>query len=633
MHRRSPPAGGGRASSGRCHRRRTGAGSNRQALARRARASSRRSACPVSSGYRVVMATEKEVLRIGGREVTVTNPRKVYFPETGHTKLDLVRLLPGGRRWRAARGRRPADGAQALRRRRHRASRSSRSGRPRTRPDWIRTAELTFPSGRTADEIVIATRPALAWVVNLGCIDLNPHPVRAEDLDHPDELRVDLDPGARACRGRRSATWRWWRARRSRRWAWSAGPRRPARAGSTSTSGSSRAGPSRRSAAPPSRSPATWSGASPTSPPRKWWKEERHGVFLDYNQNAKDRTVASAYSVRPLPDARVSTPLTWDEVPTVEAEAFTIDTVPARYAAIGDPGPGHRRRGRVARGAPGAERPPRGGGAGRRALAAELRQAGRASRRGSSRPARDGQRPSTSRVAVMAAGRRPRSPPSARRRSPRATPTRACRPSGPARGRPRPAAARARSRSSRSPGPSTRTRRSPASSAGRRATPRSCRSSSRRTSWSIRCAAARRPGPACGSTSSTSPRRTGRPRSRSSPTSTRGRARTSRPGRPRPQVHAPASRHRSRRSRRLDDVIELVGIDHVQLSMPPGGEAEARRFYGSVLGLREVAKPAELAGRGGCWFAGRRSVCGPPRGRAGVQAAGEGPSRAADPGP
>ena len=214
------------------------------------------------------MATPKEVLRIGGREVSVSNPGKVYFPETGYTKLDLVKLLPGRRRRGAARRRRPADGAQAVRGRRRRRGvlPEARAGEPAGLDAHGRRSR--FPSGRTADEIVIDDAAGLAWVVNLGCIDLNPHPVRADDLDHPDELRVDLDPvpgvavvadprgGAGDPRGARGGR------------AWSAGRRRRARAGSTSTSGSSRAGRTRRSAAPRSPWPATSSGGCRTRPPR-----------------------------------------------------------------------------------------------------------------------------------------------------------------------------------------------------------------------------------------------------------------------------------------------------------------------------------------------------------------------------
>jgi len=288
--------------------------------------------------YRFAMATEREVLTIGEREVSISNPRKVYFPETGHTKLDLVRyyLAVADGALRGAGGRpmalkRFVDGAAGQPFFQKRA--------PDNTPDWIRTATLTFPSGRTADEIVIDDAAGLAWVVNLGCIDLNPHPVRAEDLDHPDELRVDLDPVpgvpwdhirlvALATREALAAVglvgW-------------------PKTSGSRGIHINVRIEPRwtypevRRAALALARDVERRVPDLATS---KWWKEERHGVFLDYNQNAKDRTVASAYSIRPLPDARVSTPLAWDEVPTVEAEAFTIDTVPARYAEIGDPGNG-----------------------------------------------------------------------------------------------------------------------------------------------------------------------------------------------------------------------------------------------------------------------------------------------------
>ena len=284
------------------------------------------------------MATEKEVLRINGHDVTVSNPRKVYFPETGHTKLDLVTyyLSVADGALRGAGGRpmalkRFVDGAAGQPFFQKRA--------PDNLPAFIRTATLSFPSGRTADEVVIDDAAGLAWVANLGCIDLNPHPVRAEDLDHPDELRVDLDPMpgvpwdhirlvALAVREALEAVglvgW-------------------PKTSGSRGIHINVRIEPRwtfpevRRAALALARDVE---GRVPELATAKWWKEERHGVFLDYNQNAKDRTVASAYSVRPLPDARVSTPLTWDEVPTVEAEAFTIDTVPARYAAIGDPGAG-----------------------------------------------------------------------------------------------------------------------------------------------------------------------------------------------------------------------------------------------------------------------------------------------------
>jgi DNA ligase D-like protein (predicted polymerase) len=207
---------------------------------------------------------------------------------------------------------------------------------PSSRPKWIETAELRFPSGRTADEVVLRDAAGLAWVANLGCIDLNPHPVLASDLDHPDELRVDLDPVPGI------------------EWPQMLAVALSARevladfglTGWAKTSGSrgmhiyARIAPRwpfadvRRAAVAVAREIERRVPDLATS---KWWKEERHGVFVDYNQNAKDRTVASAYSVRPLPDARVSTPLTWDEVPGCDPAAFTIDTVPARFAASGDP--------------------------------------------------------------------------------------------------------------------------------------------------------------------------------------------------------------------------------------------------------------------------------------------------------
>ncbi|MGH3156674.1 MAG: DNA polymerase domain-containing protein, partial [Streptosporangiaceae bacterium] len=207
---------------------------------------------------------------------------------------------------------------------------------PDKRPEWVSTVELSFPSGRTADEVVVTDEAVLAWVVNLGCIDLNPHPVLASDLDHPDELRVDLDPVPGI------------------EWPQIVSVALVARSvlsdfgltGWAKTSGSrgmhiyARISPSwsftdvRRCAVAVAREIERRAPELATS---KWWKEERHGVFVDYNQNAKDRTVASAYSVRPLPDARVSTPLNWDEVPSCDPAAFTIDTVPGRFARAGDP--------------------------------------------------------------------------------------------------------------------------------------------------------------------------------------------------------------------------------------------------------------------------------------------------------
>jgi bifunctional non-homologous end joining protein LigD len=284
------------------------------------------------------MAREREVLEIGGREVTITNPGKVFFAETGTTKLDLVRyylaVAPGAL---AGAGGRP----MALKRFVNGAAGEAffQKRAPDNRPDWLRTVTLSFPSGRTADEIVVDDAAGLAWIVNLGCIDLNPHPVRADDLDHPDELRVDLDPVP-------GIGWAQIRdvAMVTRESLESVGL-----VGWPKTSGSRGIHVNvrierkwtypevRRAALAIARDVERRAPEIATS---KWWKEERHGVFLDYNQNAKDRTVASAYSVRPLPDARVSTPLSWDELPTAEAEAFTVATVPARYASIGDPGAG-----------------------------------------------------------------------------------------------------------------------------------------------------------------------------------------------------------------------------------------------------------------------------------------------------
>jgi DNA ligase D-like protein (predicted polymerase) len=284
------------------------------------------------------MASRKEVLEVAGREVTITNPDKVFFPQAGVTKLDLVRyyLATADGALRGVAGRpmalkRFVNGAEGEAFFQKRA--------PASRPDWVETVELSFPSGRTAHEVVVRDAAQLAWVVNLGCIDLNPHPVRAGDLDHPDELRVDLDPV-------RGVPWPqvldvalvtrevledfglvgWPKTSGSRgfhvyariepRWAF---------------------GEVRRAAVALAREVERRAPDIATS---KWWKEERHGVFLDYNQNAKDRTVASAYSVRPLPDARVSTPLRWEEVPGCEAAAFTVATVPERLARLGDPAEG-----------------------------------------------------------------------------------------------------------------------------------------------------------------------------------------------------------------------------------------------------------------------------------------------------
>jgi DNA ligase D-like protein (predicted polymerase) len=281
------------------------------------------------------MADPKTVIEVAGREVAVSHPHKVYFPRTGHTKLDLVRyyLAVADGALRGAAGR-----PMALKRFVNGAEEEPffQKRAPSSRPAWIETARLSFPSGRVADEVVLRDAAGLAWVANLGCIDLNPHPVLTSDLDHPDELRVDLDPVPGV------------------QWPQIIAVALQARAvlsdfgltGWAKTSGSrgmhiyARILPSwpfgdvRLAAVAVAREIERRVPDLATS---KWWKEERHGVFVDYNQNAKDRTVASAYSVRPLPDARVSTPLTWDEVPNCDPSAFTIDTVPARFAKVGDP--------------------------------------------------------------------------------------------------------------------------------------------------------------------------------------------------------------------------------------------------------------------------------------------------------
>ncbi|MFI5063605.1 MAG: DNA polymerase domain-containing protein [Streptosporangiales bacterium] len=281
------------------------------------------------------MADRKEILEVAGREVAISNPGKVFFPRTGHTKLDLVRyyLSVADGALRGVDGRpmvlkRFVNGAEGEAFFQKRA--------PESRPDWIDTVELRFPSGRSAVEVVPRDAAALAWAVNLGCIDLNPHPVRAGDLEHPDELRVDLDPVPgvewpqilRVALVARAVLADFGLA------GW------PKTSGSRGFHVYTRI-ERRRDFAQVRRAAVALAREverrAPDLATAKWWKEERHGVFVDYNQNAKDRTVASAYSVRPTPDARVSTPLGWDEVADCRAEAFTIDTVPERFARLGDP--------------------------------------------------------------------------------------------------------------------------------------------------------------------------------------------------------------------------------------------------------------------------------------------------------
>jgi bifunctional non-homologous end joining protein LigD len=277
-----------------------------------------------------------EVLLIDGREVRITHPDKPYFSkQTKLSKIDLVRyylsIAPGalaGIRDRPLVLKRFVDGAEGEAFYQKRA--------PAQRPRWLRTVTLSFPSGRKAEEIVVDDAAGLAWVVNLGCIELHPHPVRSGDLDHPDELRVDLDPGP-------SVAWDDVRrvALEVKSFLEEMGLSGwPKTSGSRGMHVNVRIEPRwtfvevRRAALALSRAAERRLPALASS---KWWKEERHGVFLDYNQNAKDRTTCSAYSVRPLSDARVSTPLHWHEVPDCNPADFTVLTVPKRFTEIGDP--------------------------------------------------------------------------------------------------------------------------------------------------------------------------------------------------------------------------------------------------------------------------------------------------------
>jgi DNA ligase D-like protein (predicted polymerase) len=266
--------------------------------------------------------------------VAISNPQKVLFPKAGYTKLDLVRYYlavsagalrgAGGRPNMLVRYPNGIDGDFFYQKR-----------APASRPSWVEVVSLRFPSGRSADEVVPRDAADLAWMANLGCLELHPHPVRAEDLDHPDELRIDLDPGPGIG---------WEQVRQV------AGIVRTALddfalTGWPKTSGGRgmhvliRLAPCwtfdqvRRAALALAREVERRAPDLATS---QWWKEERHGVFIDYNQNAKDRTVAGAYSVRPRPDARVSAPLSWEETRTCDPGEFTLATMPQRFAAIGD---------------------------------------------------------------------------------------------------------------------------------------------------------------------------------------------------------------------------------------------------------------------------------------------------------
>ena len=280
-----------------------------------------------------------KLLSIDGREVRITHPQKAYFSRgVTLTKLELVEyylsVAPAavaGIRDRPIVLKRFVHGAEGEPFYQKRA--------PEKRPEWLRTVTLSFPSGRTAEEIVVDDAAGLAWVVNLGCIELHPHPVRTGDLDHPDELRIDLDPGP-------GVVWDDVRrvAMEAKALLEDVGLRGwPKTSGSRGMHINVRIHPRwtftevRRAALAFSREVER---RVPTLATSKWWKEERRGVFLDYNQNAKDRTTCSAYSVRPLPDARVSTPLRWDEIPDCDPADFTVATVPARLSSLGDPNDG-----------------------------------------------------------------------------------------------------------------------------------------------------------------------------------------------------------------------------------------------------------------------------------------------------
>ena len=279
-------------------------------------------------------ASPAAVLSVAGRKVPISNPEKLLFPQPKHTKLDLARYYvavadgalrgAGGRPNMLVRYPNGVEGDHFYQKR-----------APQSRPRWIEVATIRFPSGRSAEEVVPRDAAALAWLANLACLELHPHPVRAEDLDHPDELRVDLDPVP-------GVTWQqvqqvtavvrsvlqdyklvgWPKTSGSRgmhicvrieqRWGFDE---------------------VRHAALALAREVERRAPKLATS---KWWKEERHGVFVDYNQNAKDRTVASAYSVRPTPDARVSAPLTWDEVDRCEPQDFTLASMPSRFHKLGD---------------------------------------------------------------------------------------------------------------------------------------------------------------------------------------------------------------------------------------------------------------------------------------------------------
>ena len=280
-------------------------------------------------------SAEREVLTVAGREVAISNPGKVLFPQPGYTKLDLARYYlavsegalgaAGGRPNVLVRYPNGIDGEFFYQKR-----------APQSRPAWVEVVALRFPSGRSAEEVVPRDAATLLWMANLACLELHPHPVRADDLDHPDELRVDLDPVPGVTWAQLQEVTRVLHATLSDfelvGWPKTSGSRgihvyvRIERRWTFDQV--------RRAALALAREVERRAPALATS---KWWKEERHGVFLDYNQNAKDRTIASAYSVRPRPDARVSAPVTWDEIDVCDPADFTLGTMPSRFTRIGDP--------------------------------------------------------------------------------------------------------------------------------------------------------------------------------------------------------------------------------------------------------------------------------------------------------
>ena len=288
-------------------------------------------------GYsdRVPSRTEQELIEVAGRSVAISNPQKVLFPQAGYTKRDLVRyyLAVADGALRAAGGRpnvlvrypNGIDGEFFYQKR-----------APESRPPWVEVVTLQFPSGRTAEEVVPRDAATLCWMANLACLELHPHPIRADDLDHPDELRIDLDPvpGVEWPQIRQVAEIVRTTLGEFGLIGW------PKTSGSRGMHVYVRI--ERRWTFPQVRQAALAFAReverrAPALATSKWWKEERHGVFLDYNQNAKDRTIAAAYSVRPRPDARVSAPLAWDEIGTCDPGDFTLASMPRRVADTGDP--------------------------------------------------------------------------------------------------------------------------------------------------------------------------------------------------------------------------------------------------------------------------------------------------------